>query len=122
MQGGIVGYTNTGTDGLGTNFSYDNVTLGSPTARLRFNRGKVSFQGLGVRTPYHGNYRYEPASSRLIIMFDCRGREHALKSVVLERTSRDVWEGFDYRARRIIMTGLPSGYTDRQCVRCIFQR
>ena len=101
VQGGIV-WTNTG------KFKYDNVTLGPPPALLRLRGGKVSFQGRYHQTPYHGNYRYEPASSWLIIMFDCLGREHELKSVVLERKDRFVWEGLDYRFRRIIMTDLPS--------------
>ena len=70
--------------------------------------GLVSYQSTGAVTPWHGDYNHGLGDiiglDALVIRFDYAGRRRRLKTTVLLRAGAGVWQGRDYRHRRVTLT------------------
>ena len=92
-------------------YSYENIDLGT-TNQLWTIGGKISFVSTNDFTVWHGTFEHD--GSMINARFDCKGREDKLKIVRLVRLSQTVWEGFDYRSRRVRLTFLRQYEADEE--------
>ena len=95
-----------------TAYKYDNAAL-SFDGVLWSCENYVMYQSFGVVTEWHGRFDVLDRGNRLVILFDYKGRDNRLKSVVLFRTAPNVYKGWDYRCRYITMTKLGEFEFDR---------
>ena len=95
-----------------TIYQYENSQWPGQIAILWECDGEVSFQSARTVSRWHGHFRVG-ADRSLDIAFDCRGgipKSHVLQFAALDFEGRRTWQGFDYMARRILMTRI--GYLE----------
>ena len=85
-------------------FSYVNFDIEqrAATPLIFFCNGQVMWQG-GAHTDWHGCVKISADGRTIRIRFDSQGRENKLKSCAMFQMDDQVWQGFDYRHRRIRM-------------------
>ena len=87
-----------------TTWRYDNAEVG--TGIVWECDGKISYQSQNFISPWHGSFYNAIDAGFIRMFFDYRGIEGLEKSVFLYRTAPQRYEGYDYLARRIVMTCL----------------
>ena len=89
-----------------TQYTYENHDLESVNTLWEC-EDLVMFQSASGRTEWHGNLETLSDDS-MQIMFNARGRDYPLRSVVLyplwTPDGREIWFGTDYRGRQITLT------------------
>ena len=77
--------------------------------------GKVSCQFEGTYADYHGSCTEGFDEQSMVIKFNCRGREEALKTTHLIKREPGLWKGYDWAGRNVILTYVGSA---EYCERC----
>ena len=99
--------------GVRSIYRYENVDS-EHMGILYVSNGKTSWQFRGNCTPYHGSCTEYHCKS-MELKFDCKGGDDKLKSTVLLKCSRDVWKGFDYAGREIVLQYEGADYLCEKC-------
>ena len=85
-----------------TEYRYDNTT-NHQTGVMYECRGQVSYQYRDT-TSYHGNFVENHDVATVVVVFDCKGDRHNLKSTVLLKRPDGSYSGWDYAVRWVVLT------------------